>query len=366
MMRKIVTLFLVLCALPAFSTHIIGGYIQVRNVASSTYEITVRLYLGRSGASNQETALPVCFDDGLEPAMAPLRNSQVLEDGILLNEYRTTHAYNGSGSGRHTVFVSITNRTDSRNFPSALSTPFYIKTTFTTAQPNSTPVFEDFRKRLTGLVNQKNEYNFLAKDPEGDSVVHSVIRVQKGRCGQGSQLASDYRFPNDVTRKGTFKIGLADGQLVWNAPTETGTYSFAVQAREWRNGQLIGETVFDLLTLVTDATGHSPGTLPPYEPVVEGGPLTGVENRIDDQEVTITVLPSPSSSRFEVVLKSRKPTTAAFQLLDAQGRLLEEVSTKTSALEIRQPIGREQLAPGLYVIRTSVRGRSYTSKVIKK
>ncbi|MFD1142602.1 T9SS type A sorting domain-containing protein [Larkinella insperata] len=365
-MKMITTFLFVLSAVPAFSTHILGGYIQVRNVSPATYEIIVRLYLERSGTSQQEISIPVCFDDGSEPVTAARSSSLALEGGILLNEYRTTRSFNGSGSGNRTVAVSIPNRTDSRNVPSALSIPFYIQTTFTTAQINTTPVFEDLDNRLTGLANQKVEYNFLAKDSEGDSVVHYLVRVQSGGCDQGGQPVAGYTFPNDVTRRGVFSVGPQTGQLVWNAPTETGNYGFAVAAEEWRNGQRISETVFDMIALIVDNAGGTPGTIPPYEPALPGGLLTGWEEPSNDPDITVAAYPSPSPNRFLVKLKSRKPTTATFQLLDNQGRLIQEVTTRKASQEIEERIGPEKLAPGLYLIRTSVRGRVYTSKVLKQ
>ncbi|GAB3895180.1 hypothetical protein GCM10028803_11330 [Larkinella knui] len=363
-MRKIAAFLLIFSSLPVLGTHLIGGYIQVRNVAASTYEITVKLYMESSGAGQQETSVLVCLNDGAEPVSVARTSSRLLKGGILLNEYRITHTYNGNGTGSRTISAFPSNRTQSRNIPNALSTLFYIKTTFVSTQSNTTPVFQDFDSRLTGTVNQKAEYNFLATDSEGDSVVHYLVRPQTGACNRGSLPIAGYAFPNDVTRRGTFKIGRQDGRLVWDSPTETGTYGFALAAEEWRKGQRISETVFDMVTLIAD--GGTPGTVPPYEPAVERELLTGINDHIDDRDLSVTVYPSPSQNRFLVVLKSSKPTTATFQLLDSQGRILQEVAAGKAALEHEQAIGNEQLAPGLYVIRTSARGRVYSNKVIKR
>ncbi|GAB3269062.1 hypothetical protein GCM10027347_38850 [Larkinella harenae] len=365
-MKKIATLLLLLGGLPAFGTHMVGGYIQVRNVQGLTYEITVRLYMDQSPVSAQTDKIEVCFDTGLSAVSVSRIQSVVLDGGVLMNEYRATHSYNGSGSGNRTISVSIPNRTDSRNAPMAFRMPVYFRTTFTTAQSNSTPTFQNLGQQVTGLVNQRNEYNFRASDADGDSIVYSLIRPQDGACGRIRIPVSPYTFPNDVTRKGTFKINAQNGQLVWNAPTETGRYSFAVMVKEWRNGLLISETIADMMALIVDNVGGNPGSVPSYEPAVESDLLTAVEQRIDDQDLTLTVFPSPSPGRFQVVLQSQKPTTATFQLLDSQGKMIQEVKANAAALEHRQSIGNEQLAPGLYLIRSFVRGRVYTSKVIKR
>jgi hypothetical protein len=121
-----------------------------------------------------------------------------------------------------------------------------------------------------------------------------------------------------------------------------------------------------MITYVKDIPGNVPGTLPTYEPVLERGLLTAVEDRVDDRDLSVMVYPSPSQNRFHILLKSRKPTTATFQLLDSQGKIIQGTTTNTAALEREQVIGNEQLAPGLYLIRTSVRGWVYTTKVIKR
>ncbi|RRA98801.1 T9SS type A sorting domain-containing protein [Larkinella rosea] len=370
-MKKIITFLLILSAFPAWATHLLGGYIQVKRVATSlTFEITVNLYMndiaGQSSAE-QTDPIPLCMGDGSGIRQVRRVAKIRITNEISLNTYQVQHTYNGTGSGSYTVSMQLPNRSLVNNLPNAIQTPLYLETTFSSTATNDLPVFQgpDF-SNLTVPVNQKAVYNFQTTDIEGDSIAHYLIRLRNGECQKNSQQLSDYVFPNDVTRKGTFKIDMKTGQLTWDAPTQVGTYDFAIVAEEWRNGQRISATLFDLVTRVRDEPGSNPGLIPPYEPVLERGLLTALENRIDELNLSVTVAPNPSSSRFQVVLKSHKPTTATFQLLNSQGKIIQEVMTSKAALEHEQAIGSEQLAPGLYLIRTSALGRSYTNKVVKK
>lgn len=370
-MKKITTLLLVLYAYPVFSTHLIGGYIQVKRISTTlTFEFTVNVYMDEIGGSTaiaQSNLISFCTGDGVDPVSIPRASRTRLENGMSLNIYKITYTYSGTGSGTYTVSTQFPSRSELSNLPNAIQTPLYLETTFLSTLFNTLPVFQGPNlNNLKVPVNQKAVYDFQATDTDGDSVAHYLIRLRNGECAKASQQLTDYVFPNDVARKGIFKIDAQTGQLIWDAPTEVGLYDFAVVAEEWRNGQRISATVFDLVTQVIDRAGGNPGTIPPYEPVLERGLLTAVDDRIDDRDLTLTVFPSPSPSRFQVVLKSRKPTTATFQLLDSQGKVIQEATAKTASLEHQQILGNEQLAPGLYLIRTSARGRTYTNKVIKR
>lgn len=370
-MKKIATFLLIISTLPVFGTHLIGGYIQVKRVATSpTFEFSIKIYVNEvTGKTDidQNDFILVCLGDGSGDLEIPRYSTTLLENRISLNVYKVTHVYSGMGSGTYTVSARLQSRSALSNLPNALTVPLYLETTFSPAVVNTFPVFQGPAPgSLTVPVNQKATYNFLAKDADGDSVAHYLIRVRNGECMKTSQPVSGYSFPNEVTREGTFKIDTKSGQLTWDAPTSVGTYDFAVVAEEWRNGQRISATLFDMVTRVIDQPGSIPGSIPPYEPVLERGLLTALEDRINDRDLSITVFPSPSQNRFQIVLKSRKPTTATFQLLDSQGRIIQEVAENKTALEHQQAIGNEQLAPGLYLIQTSVRGRVYTNKVIKR
>ncbi|MGA0556946.1 T9SS type A sorting domain-containing protein [Larkinella sp. VNQ87] len=364
-MKKIITFLLVLSALPGWGTHLVGGYIQVKRLsASPLFKFIVNVYIDNAGgAANEQITL--CPGDGSGALSVPRKSLNRLENGLSLAIYEVDYMYSGTGSSSYTVSAQVPNRSQLTNLPNALQTPLYLETTFSASVVNALPVFQGPTPgSLTVPVNQKAVYNFQAKDEEGDSVVHYLVRIRNGEC-QRSQPVWEYVFPNDVTRRGTFKIDAKTGQLTWDAPTQTGIYDFAVVAEEWRNGQRISSTLFDMVTRVVDQPG-TPGIIPPYEPVLERGLLTGLDERVDDTGLSVVVAPSPSQGRFQVVLKSQKPTTATFQLIDAQGKLIEEIKTGKTALEHQQAIGNEQLAPGLYLIRTSALGRILATKVLKR
>ncbi|GAB3328846.1 hypothetical protein GCM10027299_31510 [Larkinella ripae] len=370
-MKKIITLVLTVFAFPVCGTHLLGGYIQVkRTSASLTFEFTVNIYTNEvsgQNATSQADFVTLCTGDGSGTIQAFRQSRTPLDRLTALNRYQVTHTYNGTGSGTYTVSTQLPNRSPLANLPDALTQPLYLETTFSTTLTNSLPVFQGpTPASLIVPVNERATYNLRATETDGDSVAHYLVRIRKAECQQSSQPLANYVFPNEVTRRGAFKIDAESGQLTWDAPTQTGLYDFAVVAEEWRNGQRISTTLFDLVTQVIDKPGSTPGTIPPYEPVLERGLLTAVNERVDEEDLNLTVFPSPSQTRFQVLLKSQKPTTATFQLLDSQGKLIQEVTANTPAREHQQHLGTDQLAPGLYLIRTSARGRTFTNKVLKK
>ncbi|WP_128547933.1 T9SS type A sorting domain-containing protein [Larkinella soli] len=356
----------------SFATHLLGGYIQARQVSgTATYEFTVYLYMdaiqGRQ-AAEQSTSIPFCFGDGSDTVTIPRVSTAFIDPGLMLIVFKTTHSYNGTGSGSYTVSVSnLTNRSsDMQNFPGSVNSPFYIETTIVPGRPNSTPVFQPLPGLLRASVNRKATFSFPATDAEGDSVAYYLVRIRKGDCGKMSQLVDEFIFPNDVSRKGTFKIDALSGEVTWDAPTVVGRYVFALVAAEWRNGVKISETEYEMVCFVDDRAGGNPGTVPPYEPVMERGLLTASDGGIDAQDLTIDVFPIPSLLHFTVVIKSAQPTTARFELIDLQGRIIEQIERNTPALAHETSIGNDQLPPGTYLLKTSARGRVFTQKVLKR
>jgi hypothetical protein len=222
-MKMIATFLLVLNTLPVWGTHLVGGYIQVKRIATSlTYEFSVNVYMNEfSGktAIDQSDSVSFCPGDGSGTQMIARQARILLEGGISLNVYKTTHTYSGTGSGSYTVSTQYINWSSISNLTDAVTRHFYLETTFSPAVINSLPVFQGpTMSSLTVPVNQKPIYNFLAKDAEGDSVAHYFVRIRDGECTKVSQSLSGYSFPNDVAHKGTFKIDTKRGQLTWNAP----------------------------------------------------------------------------------------------------------------------------------------------------
>lgn len=352
----------------ASATHLRGGYIQVRSVSTTalTYEVTTTIYTEGSAASTGEGSITLCFGDG--SAQEVFRQSRLTTtDGSLsISTYRLVHTY--AGPGTYVLTTSPANRTTARNITSSTDQgAMTLTTTFSTNNgPNQTPTLLLPVTNLQVATNQRFVFPLKTADTEGDSLVYTLTRPLTNGAGNtctGRPVAT-YQYPNDLTRRGTYRLDNRTGDLTWDAPVEQGNYSVAITVGEYRSGILISQTLIEISLVVVDRPG-TPGVIPPYEPARESSLVTALPN-YRDEDVTLTVFPNPVEDRLQVVIQTSNPTMARIQLLDSNGRLLHELSFGRLARRHEQVIGLDSLTPGVYVLRTRIGDRTLVRKVIKK
>lgn len=358
-----------LMAPPAWATHFLGGQIQAKNISANTYEITVVLFMDEASgrlAADQTSTIPVCLGDGM--TVNAVRAARAMNgQNISVNNYRFTYTYNGPGV--YQVTISLENRTAMTNLSQAVESRFALSTSIQTRGnlKNATPVFEPSSELLQIIgTNQRTSLNFRAIDAEGDSLTYALVRPltnsSSTTCATPS-VAGQYIFPNDVSKKGTYKLNARTGELVWDAPTTAGQYSTVILIREWRAGALISESYVETVIRVQDKAG-TPSPIPPYEPAAEVSIVTGIDPEADNG-LLLTVSPNPVQSQFVARLRSNKATKATLQLLDLSGKVVAEKSTAHFSTDHEIPFSTESLPSGLYVLRADVGGRAVSQKVIK-
>lgn len=370
---KLVYLLALLClmAAPAWATHLLGGQIQARNLSGSNYEITVVLYLdeasGRS-ASELLSSISVCMGDGSTVNIARQSRIIVFDQTASINRYRFTYTYNGPGVYRITTEAlgrtAMTNLTLATESPFALSTMLQVNNT----SRNSTPVFEISPDFVQVGTNQRAALSYRATDSDGDSLVYllttPLTRLGASGCGSVASV-SGYRFPNAVSQRGTYKLNARTGELVWDAPTQSGQYVATVLVQEWRSGILISESYVETFIRVMDKTG-TPTTIPPYEPAAQTGALVLSNEPEAETSLSLTILPNPVSSQFVARLRSTKATTARLQLLDLSGRVVAEKALTRPDTEHESVFVTEELPSGMYVLRANVGGKVVSRKIMKQ
>lgn len=353
------------------ATHLIGGYIQAKPVTGSalTYEITVVLYMNQatgSQAASQATSLSICFGDGSTDFTTRQSQTTLPNKLVSLNIYRILHTY--SGPNTYALTVSIPNRTVAQNITNAASQLFTLNTTISTNLINQTPMPVFPEAGLLIGINQKAILSLKATDAEGDSLVYGLARPLTSTTNETcvSKTVPSYLFPNDVTRQGTFKLSNRTGELIWDAPTQQGNYSVALNVSEYRNGILISQTVHEITLTVTDLPG-TPSTIPSYEPAIEGSEsvITGIRDYADS-EVTLTTFPNPVDDWLQVLIETSNPTTATLQLTDVNGRKLHKLTFNKASRKHEQVIRMDSLTPGIYLLRADIDGRSLVRKVVKR
>ena len=372
---KTVTLFLLLMgAQTAWANHLAGGYIQASATTGTglTYDIKVVLYLNESlgaTAADNLSAISLCFGDGTTGIVTRVSRIYIAGKEYSLNTYRITHTY--AGSGTYTLATIINGRTTDQNIKTDVNQSFALTTTLTTnttaSNQTPTPGFPPTGFRVA--VSQKATLALSATDPDGDSLVYGLAKPLVGNssdpCGYG--LINTYQFPNDLTRQGTFRLDSRTGILTWDAPALEGNYSVVITIDEYRNGVLISQTTQEISLLVDDKPG-TPGTIPPYEPALQG-PTTGLVTATTpyaDSDFEFAAFPSPVDDFMQVTIQTSNPATAVIRLFGTNGQELYTLTFNRAARQHGQIIGMSSFTPGVYLIRADVGGRSLTRKIVKR
>lgn len=372
-MKTLLFLFLTLLSIQAVkATHLRGGHIQTKSVSGSalTHEVTLTLYMDEirgNDPANQADSYVICFGDGTSATAYRTSRLLIVDKSLSINNYRINHTY--AGPGTYTLTSSIANRTTVQNITNADGLLFTLSTTFSTNTTglNQTPTPAFPPTGFTSSVNRRTLLLLKAVDSEGDSLTYSLARPLTSNSSESCsrQVIASYQFPNDLTRQGTFKLGNRNGDLVWDAPTQSGYYSIAINISEYRNGLLISQTTQEIVLLVTDSPG-APGPITPYEPAIEGSAIVTGITPYSDSDITLSVFPGPVDDRLQVVIQSSSPVTATVILTDINGRKLHELAFNKAARQHEQLISMDSLTPGVYLLRADVRGISLVRKIVKR
>lgn len=365
-------LFAMLCAASTatYATHLLGGEIQAKNISGLTYEITGVLYLNNQTgkpATDAQTEITLCLGDGTQ--MKAMRMSSEDLPGLLVNRstYRVRYTY--PAPGNYTITTKLDKLTNGIVNLGPVPTEglqMVIQTTLNTTVPNTTaaapaPTF------TTGL-RQVFSLPLATTDPDGDSLAFRIVKVLAAGLDCDPNFPSNnYIFPNEVTRQGTFRLDRPAAKLVWNAPAQIGLYAYAYVTEEWRKGVKIAESWRTNALFVTDQNS-STTPIPPFEPVQVN--VEGVITALPPQEflpaaMNMVVYPVPSNDYITVEVSTRKPSTSVIELVDLQGRVLQQKDFKTPAVQHAGEFSVGTLPKGMYLIRVRSGEGTLTRKFVR-
>ncbi len=276
-LRKfIVVLILLLSSTsPIFATHYRAGEITYKQISGYTYEITVFTYTDPANTAADRQEIEVFFGDGKSEIVPRANgNGQIvnpdINNTIKMNIYRTTHTY----PGPYTYLINITdqNRVDgikNINGGKSVSIPIYIESLLNVKPSignNQSPVLL-MPPVDVGCVNKTFTHNPSAYDPDGDSLVFSII---------APKMSMGIEVPNFTipSHSDTFHIELNTGQLTWRTPLEAGHYNWAILIQEFRAGKMIGFVVRDMQVYIYNNCDNNPPVLNvPNDTCVEANKL---------------------------------------------------------------------------------------------
>jgi len=369
---KKVFFFVLLCVgfTTTYATHLLGGEIQAKNISGLTYDITGVLYLDiQSGtpAANAQTEIILCLGDGTQ--VKAMRTSSENLPGLLINRSTYQIRYTYSAPGSYSIATKIDNFKNgivnlgpqpTQELQMVIQTTLNTTVLNTTA-PAPTPTF------TTGL-RQVFSLPLATSDPDGDSLSYRLVKIlAPGQECAPNFPSNNYIFPNEITRQGTFRLDRSAAKLVWNAPAQIGLYAYTYVTEEWRQGIKIAESWRTNSLFVTDQNSTS-NPIPPFEPVqVE---FEGIVTALPPQEflsapLHMLIYPVPSQEYIKVEISTPKPSTAVIELIDLQGRILQQETSNTLAIQHFGEFSVGTLSTGRYFIRASSDNATITRPFVR-
>lgn len=241
-------LFLCSISNTLLATHIRGGTIEYTHISGFTYEAKIITYTKISAPSNQadRTELLIDWGDGGAKETLSRTSFSLVAPDVQENRYTGTHTYAGAGSyalsckdpNRNSNILNIDNG-------NSVGVAFYIETTLNTSatHPNNNSVKLLAAPVMTAEVGRPLRYSLAPYDADGDVLLYSIVTP----LGDVGQAVPNYILDPAVS------VGAHNGLFTWLNPTVVGQYNFAVLAREYRNGTLVGSTITDFQVIVAPA-----------------------------------------------------------------------------------------------------------------
>ena len=317
-------LFLLFFSLTVLATHNRAGEITYRQISALTYEIKLVTYTYTPSAANEtRDLLPITWGDNTE-SFIPRVEEFFLPDQYTRNTYITQHTY--PGPGVYKIVMEDPNRNDGvNNIPGSVNVVFSVATTLkidASVGFNTTPILLN-PPLDKAIVGQTFIHNPAAFDAEGDSISYELTVC---RQENGDEIPG-YTYPAAST---DFYVNAITGDLVWDAPIQTGTYNVAMLIEEWRSKIKIGQIIRDMQIEVLNGDNIKPEITPLPNYCVEAGQNLNFLVEATDVDNDRMRLIS-SGGPFEV-----SPSASFMELTSVQGYTKYEFDWDTECSLVRR------------------------------
>jgi gliding motility-associated-like protein len=245
------------------ATHNRAGEITYVQISDLTYRITITTFTYTLSYADRPQ-LTVEWGDNTT-SVASRDSIFSLPNYYRKNVYTTLHTY--PGPGVYKIVVQDPNRNYGvRNIPNSVNVVFSIRTILIVNPAmgrDATPVLLNppYDKAARGHIFIHNP---AAYDPDGDSLSYMLTVCTR----EDGKPIENYTFPA-ASRK--FYVDSISGDLVWDAPIDTGKYNVAMEIQEWRNGKKIGIVERDMQIEVFNTNNNPPVNGPLKNLCVEAG-----------------------------------------------------------------------------------------------
>lgn len=246
-------------AFQSHATHYRAGEITYKQLSPRTYEITVITYTDPTNQAADRDAIEVFWGDGkFDIVPRSNGNGEIINNDdnnkIKKNIYRYTHTYPGAAS--YIINITDRNRVDNiRNINkgNSVDIAFYAESMLSINDAlgnNQSPVLL-LPPLDEGCVGQIFTHNPAAYDPDGDSLVYTIVP---------SKMAKGIQVPNFSipAHSDSFSISANEGQLTWTRPVELGHYNWVIRISEYRKGILVGYVERDMQVYINTNCDNIP------------------------------------------------------------------------------------------------------------
>ncbi|TFG44151.1 MAG: hypothetical protein E4H43_00790, partial [Bacteroidia bacterium] len=262
--KKLIVITLLLFGFSySWATHNRAGEITYVQLSDLSFEITITTYTYTLSYADRPQ-LDVQWGDN-STSTADRQSILYLPNYYKRNIYKIVHTYPGPGVYR--IVVQDPNRNaDILNIPNSVNVIFSISTILNinpSIGRNNTPILLNppYDKAARGYVFIHNPG---AYDPDGDSLSYALTTCTRG---DGKPI-ENYTLPPATN---FIRVDSISGDLIWNAPRDTGAYNVAMEIQEWRYGKKIGVVVRDIQINVYDTKNKPPEIGPLTDRCVEAG-----------------------------------------------------------------------------------------------
>ncbi|HEX3010361.1 MAG TPA: gliding motility-associated C-terminal domain-containing protein [Bacteroidales bacterium] len=318
MKRAILAIFFLVSAITLKATHNRAGEITYRQISQYEFEFTITTFTYTLSAADRD-ALEIQWGDN-SYSIAPRVQKDELPDFYRKNTYVVKHTFPGPGT--YEIVMQDPNRNYGVvNIPNSVNVIFSVKTTMVinpVLGTNNTPVLLNYPIDKAA-VHKTFIHNPAAFDIDGDSLSYKLTVCTK----ENGQPIENYSFP-ETDRPGTkIYVDSITGDLVWDAPKDSGIFNIAMNIEEWRNGIKINNIIRDMQVEVHDSKNNPPENPPLKNICIVAGDsivlsLTSIDK--DNDKVTQTATGGPfavksSPATFKNIVSDKGVATSVFRWL---------------------------------------------------
>ncbi|NJK94754.1 MAG: hypothetical protein HC905_07395 [Bacteroidales bacterium] len=288
MKRAILGLFFLLIALTTKATHNRAGEITYRQISQYEFEFTITTFTYTLSAADRD-ALEIQWGDNTY-SVAPRLTKTELPDFYRKNVYMVNHTFPGPGT--YEIVMQDPNRNFGVvNIPNSVNVIFSVKTTMVinpVLGTNNTPVLLNYPIDKAA-IGRTFIHNPAAFDIDGDSISYKLTICTK----ENGKPIDNYTFPR-ASKK--LYVDSITGDLVWDAPMDSGIFNIAMNVEEWRKGVKINNIIRDMQVEVYNSKNNPPVNPPLKDLCVLAGDsirLTIISTDQDSDKIVHTATGGP-------------------------------------------------------------------------